>query len=299
VAGGSQTANGAPIVNDLPPDVAVKIPGGTVLLMNTHYLNAGAQPLATDARINLFTVPAEQAKREAGFVFFYNPFIRVPAKRSAQAREVCPVRSDISLVNVQSHMHKRGVGFEAQLLDATGNPIEELYRGTEWQEVVMKKNTPHKALKAGQLIDYRCQYDNPESRVITQGLSTRDEMCMLVGLYYPRDRQFELCGINETWDGSFFGARWIGNGDVAGDQTLSCLMQARSAEDDKGDSLFGCVTDSCPKITVEVSNAVRCLSTRASASCEEECKAGKDACQQCYMPKCRPMLDALAVATCN
>ncbi len=282
VAGGSQTANGAPIVGDLPADTAVKLPAGTVLLMNTHYLNATDKTQHTDARINLYTIPAEQVKQEAGFIFFYNPFIKVPAMGTAVASEVCPVLSDISLVNAQNHMHKRGVGYEANLLDSSGSKLEELYKGTEWEEVVMRKNTPPKVLKQGQMIQYHCEYKNHEDRVITQGLSTKDEMCMLIGLYYPRNRQFELCGLNGKWEGAFLGARWIGNGTKGGMETLGCIMAAKDPEEDKGESFYGCVVDSCPKISTEMSNAARCLTVNTTD-------------QQ----KCTPLLGALAAAKCE
>lgn len=281
VAGGSQTAHGEPIVGDLPADTAVKLPGGSVLLMNTHYLNATDKTLHTDARINLYTIPAEQAKQEAGFIFFYNPFIRVPAMGNAVASEVCPVLSDISLVNAQNHMHKRGVGYEANLLDSSGSKLEELYKGTEWEEVVMHKNTPPKALKQGQMIQYHCDYTNREDRVITQGLSTKDEMCMFIGLYYPRNRQFELCGLNDTWEGRFLAARWIGNGTKGGMESLGCLMAAKDPKEDKGESFYGCVVDSCPRISTEMSNAVRCLTVNTDQT------------------QCTPMLGALAAAKCE
>jgi hypothetical protein len=299
VVGGSQTARGPAIIESLPSDVAVKIPAGTVLLMNTHYLNATAGALVTDARINLFTVPAAQVKREAGMVFFYNPFIRIPPKGRAQAREVCPVLSEIFLVNAQSHMHRRGVGYQADLLDPQGNKMMELYQSTDWEDVVMRSFNPARRLEPGQLIDYRCEYDNPEDRVVTQGLSTRDEMCMLVGVYYPRNRQFELCGLDDTWDGGFFGARWVGSGSKTGAETVRCMMAAKPSDMDGGDSFYSCVVDSCPRISHEMSNATRCLVTQGGGECIQDCKSGGEACRACFMPKCQPLMEQLAAARCE
>src|SRR5262249_43691491 len=100
VIAGSQSADAPPVVDHLPPDVAVKLAGGTVLLMNTHYLNTSQKPLQVEARINLYTVPAAQVTQEAGVLFYYDPIIRVPGNASAYAEMSCPVTSDITLATV-------------------------------------------------------------------------------------------------------------------------------------------------------------------------------------------------------
>ncbi len=165
--------------------MAVKVEPGAVLLMNTHYLNASADPVDADARINVYTTPKEQVKTEAGMMFFYNPFIRVPANGAASARMRCPVPQDISVVRVQSHMHRRGVGFVANLSDGDGNVKEEIYTNQAWEQVPAKPFQPLLEIKAGQTLDYRCDYTNTEARDVMQGLTTKDEMCMLIGPYFP------------------------------------------------------------------------------------------------------------------
>jgi hypothetical protein len=299
ILGGSQVAEGSSIVEHLPEDTAVRFPGGTIMLMNTHYLNASSQTIQTDARINLYTVPAAQVKREAGFLFFYNPFIRVPAQGNAEAREVCAVPSDEFLVNAQSHMHRRGVGYRAVLLEADGSQGDELYSGTDWEDVVKRNFEPPKLLKAGERIDYRCEYDNREDRVVTQGLSTKDEMCMLLGLYFPKNRQFELCGLDDTWAGGFMGAQWIGSGAASGRETVDCLLGAEDPDKDKGDSFFGCVVQSCPRISQPMSDAARCLYTKGLGKCSTACEASGDGCSACYRPICQESVDTLALAQCS
>jgi hypothetical protein len=211
VAGGAQSSD-APDVIDLPPTVAVKIPPNAVLLMNTHYLNASPKGRDTDARINLYTIPESQVTDEAGVMFFYNPFIRVPGLGTASARMRCPVNRDLTLMNAQSHMHARGIGQVSNITDASGTMIEEVYRSSDWQNIYVKLyGDQGKQLKAGTAIDYRCNYDNKEARVVTQGLTTKDEMCMFVGAYYPRDRAFEICATDENSPAAS-AATFIGSG---------------------------------------------------------------------------------------
>ena len=136
--------------------------------------------------------------REAGIFFLYNPFIHVAAQSSNEAREVCPFATDVTLVNAQSHMHARGVSYVADLLDAGGSKVQELYTTRTWQHVVSKPMDPPLTISAGQMIDFRCSYTNNETHDINQGRTTRDEMCMFLGLYYPKDAKTEVCSMTTT-----------------------------------------------------------------------------------------------------
>ena len=125
--GGSQSANAASILGALPDDVALHIAAGSVLMMDLHVLNAGAQALPVTVQINLDTIPASQVAQEAGIYFFYDPFIVLPPNASAEARMSCPVTSDLTLTTAQTHMHKWGLGGSANLEDGSGNVIQPLY----------------------------------------------------------------------------------------------------------------------------------------------------------------------------
>jgi len=297
-AGGAQNSDGPPIVGGLPSDTAFKLAGGSILLVNAHYLNAGDKPLDAEIYINLYTVPAAQVTREAGILFFYDPFISVPGESMAIAREVCPISKDITLVNAQSHMHARGYGYTANLLDGSGTMVQELFSTTSWEAVKAKQMDPAVNLTAGQLIDFRCNYRNNEARTISQGRTTRDEMCMFLGLYYPKDTKTELCSLSDDASGRYLGANWIGNGTASGAQTAGCLQAATGASAMKGD-LDACVVNACAAISAQTSSATRCLATRGLGMCATEC-GGTDqaACSACVGEKCTPAMTALATAAC-
>jgi hypothetical protein len=254
-------------------------------------VNASASDLETDARINLYTIPKEQVVEEAGLLFYYNPFIHLPAGGEGTARMRCPVSKDISIVNVQSHMHRRGMNFVADLTDGSGAKIEELYTNTEWEEVPVKKFEPLFKVKAGQAIDYRCDYQNPESHEVNQGPTTKDEMCMLLGAYYPRDENLETC----RDDTGFLNATWIGNGTADGAASVACFVGAKSSGE-----YFGCVVDSCPAIGSELTDYVLCQFSGGFGACGKEC-SGPDTsmCGTCIETACKPQTDAINAATCQ
>jgi hypothetical protein len=298
-AGGAQTSDGPSAVDGLPADTAFKMDGGSLLLVNAHYLNASDKPLDAEIYINLHTVPAAQVTQEAGIFFMYNPFIYVGAQSAATAREVCPLAKSVTLVNAQSHMHARGTRYLANLLDSNGIVLQEVYTTRNWEGVVSKTMAPPLQIAAGQMIDFRCDYMNKESRTISQGLTTRDEMCMFVGLYYPKDTKTELCSMTDDAKGRYLGANWIGSGAATGVETMNCLQTATGAAAADGD-FDACMVNACPAISGPTSDAARCLATRGLGMCATEC-GGDDmaACRTCVGAKCTPAMTALAGAACS
>jgi hypothetical protein len=275
VVGGSQNADGSNAIGTLPAGVAIKLKPNTYVVMNTHYLNASSQKISTDARINLYTVAPESVKTEAGVLFYYNPFIAVAAQTTNSARMRCKLTSDITLLNVQSHMHKRGVGYAANVVDADGKSTE-IYTNTFWENVPIKAFEGGLKLKAGQSLDYHCDYKNNENRTIYQGLTTKDEMCMLVGPYYPRNDKLEVC---QTAEGDLAGAAtWYGTGTADCGESFKCLADAQKAPSNQAQLLYGCVVNSCNAVAQPLSDLLHCQISNAHGACDG-CKDAE--CQTC------------------
>jgi hypothetical protein len=242
--GGSQNRDGASVLS-FPDGVAAHV--GGIAMINVHYLNATDEPLETDVKITFDTLAADKVTTEGDILFLYNPLISVPGNSNARAQWSCPVYSDIHIANVQSHMHKRGVGYEARV--SGGAPI---YTNTEWEKVPVRDLSLD--VKAGSTLDYYCDYKNSEARHVYQGTKTSDEMCMLIGSYYPADARTANC-LDES--GKLPGGNWVGQGDKTCGETLSCLQ----ATGGNLQLVTDCVVASKPDVSVEVSSALRCFMT--------------------------------------
>ncbi|HPH26780.1 MAG TPA: hypothetical protein PLA87_08005 [Pseudomonadota bacterium] len=289
VIAGAQSFSGGSMVS-LPEDTAVRVPGGAVLLMNTHYLNASPKPLAAEARINVYTVPADKMKQEGGLLFFYNPIIRIPQGSTASARMRCRVSKDITVTNVQSHMHKRGINYEAQLLDKDLQPQQTFYTNKEWEDVPVKKFEPGLPVKAGSYFDYRCDYKNSEATDIVQGPSTKDEMCMLIGSYYPRNPDQEGC--EEPM--------WVGNGNKSCGLSAACALSAAAVKDFGG--FYQCILDSCESAAKPLTDTLVCYFEQGGDACTAKCKgpaANATECQACTSQACQPKMDSCKAAACK
>lgn len=267
--GGSQNAEGTSMVS-FPPGVAMKVRPNAVLLMNAHYVNASNAPLKPEVRMNMYTIPEEEVTTEGDILFLYNPFIYVGANGEGRARMQCPIHTDITIQNVQSHMHARGVGYEARIM----GEASPFYTNAAWEGVPVKDFGDGLKVKAGSFFDYQCDYKNAGAADVFQGPRSTDEMCMLIGSYYPADPYTANCQRDTSVPvgAAVTGADWIGNGTATCADTFACVQGALIG----GKGLKGltvCVSDSDPSVSLEMSASIRCLF--------DSYNAGKDPAMNC------------------
>lgn len=297
VVAGAQSADAPPLLDGLPPNVAVKIEGGTVLLMNTHYLNATTKPISVEARINLWSLPKEQVTVEAGILFYYDPIIHLAPRSTGYAEMSCPVQADITVVNLQTHMHRRGVGGEAFVLPPGSTTPEKIYESDAWEAVPVKTYAPNMPIKSGSWMNYHCNYKNNEDRSIIQGLSTKDEMCMLIGVYYPKDTKTELCSVDGTYDHISSAGIWAGkDGTATCIQSMDCLGSASAA-----DGAYECILNACPKAAKPLNETFKCINSE-STNCKLGCAGAADprsCAQTCAQKACASLLKTCTYATCE
>jgi hypothetical protein len=245
LVGGSQNRNGDAFLS-FPEGVGVRV--GGVVLVNVHYRNASDSPLVTDVKVSFDTIPADQVTQEGDILFLFNPLISVPPGRTSRSHWSCPVYRDITIVNIQSHMHARGVGYAAKV-GGSGAPF---YTNDRWEDVPVKAYEGF-TVKAGEKLDYYCDFRNTTGTPVYMGQRTTDEMCMLVGSYYPADERTANC---LTEDGGIGGGEWIGSGTATCQQTLGCIQQAAA----QGlPAMTDCMLAASPSVSKESSDVLRCL----------------------------------------
>jgi Copper type II ascorbate-dependent monooxygenase, C-terminal domain len=244
LVGGSQNRSGESFLS-FPEGVGTRV--GGVLLMNVHYRNASDAPLSTDVKVTFETTTADQIVQEGDVMLLYNPLISVPPGGTARAHWRCPVHRDITIANVQSHMHARGIGFAARV--DTEPPF---YVNDRWEGVPVRRYE-HLAAKAGSVLDYYCDYRNTSGAPIYQGPRTTDEMCVLFASYYPADPRTASCS-DEL--GRPAGGEWIGQGTATCQQTMDCLGQSPPGSIP---AMTDCMLAASPSVSRESSELFRCM----------------------------------------
>jgi Copper type II ascorbate-dependent monooxygenase, C-terminal domain len=264
LVGASQNASGKSAIS-FPDGVGLRVPANSVLMFNVHYINATDHAVTPEVAVNLHSIPEAELKEEGGLLFWYNPFIKVPANGHSVMTASCPLSSNVKLTNLQSHMHRRGTNYRATLISAE-QQRNEIYTSTDWEDVEVAAFSPSIDAKSGSRLEWTCEYENPEARDVYQGPRSTDEMCMLIGSYYPLEPTTSFCSRGES---AFFGAEWsVGQGEASCAQSLGCLaatmtgdmLSTTGAEGKTQSSMVtDCLIASKPSIAGPLSAAVGCL----------------------------------------
>ena len=266
-----------------PDGVALHLEAGAVVMVQLHLLNVTAKAIDTQARVNLW-FSTSPVKAQAGSLFYYHPAILVPPLGQGTARMHCTLGKDITLIGGSSHMHHRAVSFEATLGGPGIATPQQLYATSNWEAPEPRVFPTPLALKAGQSIDFRCDYKNPDPMAVIDGPSAAsDEMCIYSGAYYPRaDPGTELCF------GGGSGAVFAGTATCA--QTVTCLQSASGAM-----GFHQCLSATCEKSSPAIDDFTACLSIK----CGTECSGGGAACTTCVASKCAAEYGTCQQASCS
>jgi hypothetical protein len=149
-------------------------------------------------------------------------------------------------------MHKRGVGYEASVMGSS-----PFYMNDKWEGVPVEKFDPGMTVKAGSTFDYYCDYKNTEAHDVYQGPRTTDEMCMLIGSYYPADPATSYCA--DAKGNQFMGGAWVGQGTATCKQTWECIQTKTANSQQPIQGLTECMLSANPNVANETSALTICL----------------------------------------
>jgi hypothetical protein len=292
---GGQTPMGS---ETLPSGVGLPTKAGEVLIFQVHYLNASASDLQAQVNVSLTLDPnPADIQQQAGIIFFYDPFIDVPAGATAKAQMRCLIPSDITLLYASSHYHSRGVGYQATIdpaVDQLGTT--PFYTSDSWSSPDNAQLTM--PITGGARIRFECDYDNSAgTQAYFSGQSAQtNEMCMFIGTYYPE--------MGEAADYCFQGEDMFGTGTVACGDTLSCLsmcsgnlnVQGMGLQVSPPDCEQACFVSSCPTATAPLLGFTSCMQSSCSSQCSDTSSSG---CTTCIADNCAAPYEACESHTCN
>ncbi|HEY1691209.1 MAG TPA: hypothetical protein VGG39_03565 [Polyangiaceae bacterium] len=290
---GAQTPTGG---ETMPTGVGLPAVPNEVLIFQVHYLNAGATAL--DAKVNVdltFDTDGDDIQQQAGIIFFYDPFIDVPAGSTAKASMRCPIPSDITLLYASSHYHSRGVGYSAWNDSAPDQlATSSFYTSDSWSSPDNAQLTM--PIKGGSLIRFECDYDNSagtQDYFAGQSAQT-NEMCMFIGTYYPE--------MGQLADFCFNDPDMFGTGTATCSASLTCLQNCGSQvggidglQASPPDCEQTCFADSCPSASGPLISFVTCLQNSCESQCSDPTSAG---CTSCITTNCATQYEGCQSQTC-
>ena len=188
-----------------PEGVGFRFSRNTSFDLNSHYLNlSGGEVLLGEVYINFFFAEPGELRRPVKQIFDINTRINVPPGQTRTTTEDFPSLSQaiqdpigangrlsrrIEIHSLSSHMHRHGVRFTATLL-RNRRPVDDgvVYDNFSWDDPEYRIFDPPLRLEPGEGLRYAVThtYDdppNPGASPLTFGVTSEDEMAILLGYY--------------------------------------------------------------------------------------------------------------------
>lgn len=168
----------------LPDGVALRLPAGTALDLNSHYVNRTTSPITGEAYVNLHTVPSSAVRRVARTLNMGNTDISLaPRTRVTLSKTFTVSDSSMTVFMLTSHMHERGEKFVIRIVGGPRND-EVVYTTTDWAHPDIINYAQPIILRRGEGLRSEVTYNNTTDRTIRFGLTSNDEMGIIFGYFY-------------------------------------------------------------------------------------------------------------------
>lgn len=173
-AGGEGTAQ----VNVLPGNLATHVPKGAQLVVNHHYLNAGAAAIDAQSAVNIDLADPKAQLTRSSALAFVDTSLRVPPGQYGMDVK-CKLKADMSLWQMTPHMHRWGSHIRVDHTSgATSNRLFDLAWDPDYTfhpPQDMRDPAKPYELKTGDEIKVHCDFANDTGKDLTFGI----EMCVL------------------------------------------------------------------------------------------------------------------------
>ena len=166
-----------------PAGIALKLPAGTSLDINSHYVNSGQQEIVGQAEANLYTIPASQVTTVASTLNLANSDLTIPAGRDTTITKTFKFTKTTNIIGLTSHMHARGQKFVIKISGGARDG-EIVYTSTAWDHPPILTFDMPIVLKSGEGLTSVVTYKADPSKTVRFGLTSQDEMDIIFGYWY-------------------------------------------------------------------------------------------------------------------
>lgn len=166
-----------------PEGVALLIPAGASLDLNSHFVNKTTTIMKGEAQLNLYTVDKSKVTQVVQTLDLNNTNLAIPANSRITLTKSFTFNKPRKVLTLTSHMHKLGEKFVIRLFGGDRNG-EVVYTSTDWEHPdIVTFKTPI-SLQKGEGLTSEITYNNTTSKAVSFGLTSEDEMGIIFGYYY-------------------------------------------------------------------------------------------------------------------
>jgi Copper type II ascorbate-dependent monooxygenase, C-terminal domain len=170
---------------DLPPGYAFKIPKNASFDLNSHYFNKTDVLRYGEVYANIYGVPQAQVKHLCEVAYKEPEELLIKPKDTTVVVTDFMAEKETHYVMLTSHYHKRGKKFEVRIVGGPRNG-EQVYYSEDYEHPLWKTFQPELVLKPGEGLRTIVTYENETNRSIPFGVTSEDEMNIMIGFYYEK-----------------------------------------------------------------------------------------------------------------
>lgn len=188
IGGGGDEAEAAVAKLRMPEGLAIRVPAGAQIVLQSHYINLGESFTANDSA-SLELVPPDSIDAYVNQFVFNDVGFSIPAHEEFESVSTCTAPADVDIIRLLGHMHEWGTYYHLERLDESDEPVETVIE-KEWDpvftsdpEILTFEPAAPMHIAAGTRLRQTCRWSNDTAEPI---LFPR-EMCLAYGLYFPDD----------------------------------------------------------------------------------------------------------------
>lgn len=188
-----------------PPNTALRVPAGTQMVVQQHYLNTSDAPIRVRDVLHLTLRDEASITTFAGFYGLSEVDFQLTTDDTVEqtVKFSCATPRDMNVLLMGPHMHEWGVRTDTSIVRVADGSSEEVLNIDPWR-AEFRDSPPVRdwtleaplALKQGDEIRTTCVFKNTSGRV----LEFPSEMCATYGYYFPAPDGSDVW----TCDGSSF-----------------------------------------------------------------------------------------------
>jgi hypothetical protein len=186
---------------ELPPNVAFRLPKGSAIQLNAHYINTTDQDIDGDAVIDFKFAEVTGDRTIASLFNNGRTDFMLPANTPSDVTAECVMPKELHFILFANHMHDHGASAKTELVHADGR-VELVHEDLTWRPEMAYKAVYSKwsvetplVMKPGDMLRTRCSWNNSGASALT----FPGEMCFGTGFYLSDGSSSPVC----------LGGRWI------------------------------------------------------------------------------------------
>ena len=172
----------------MPDGVGIPLPAGTQIIVNMHFINVGSSTTEPQVKVNVLR--ARNLQHKAGAMVSFNTAINVPAATAAGSGKqtvmgTCMAPAGANFFAIGTHTNARATAADVNLV--SGGATTNVVHTTDYKnpDVGIWMAPPFLPVQSGDSFTYSCAYSNSGMSPVTVGETSTNEVCMLVGYYFP------------------------------------------------------------------------------------------------------------------